>query len=72
MDAALTTPIQRQINRWEERHSADFAPKRSFYARIAIGQKRFGSLKKGTESPTVEELRRLAAFFGCSIQDLIN
>ena len=63
--------LKRQIRQYEDRIMTDFKPSRNFYLTIKIGQKRFGKLIRGEDSPKVTELERLAEFFQCGLTDLI-
>jgi transcriptional regulator with XRE-family HTH domain len=45
---------------------------REFYRKIAITSKRFGKLLRGEADPTLGELRRIAEFFGVSMNELIS
>lgn len=49
-----------------------FRPTPEFYSTVKIGRKRFGQLYRGERSPMVEELERIAKYFGKSIHDLID
>ena len=63
--------LNRQIRQYEDRFMNGFKPTRKFYLTVKIGQKRFGKLLRGEDSPKVTELERLAEFFRCGLTDLI-
>jgi hypothetical protein len=45
-----------------------FKPKREFYKRVNIGQKRFWKLMRGETSPTLEELHTVAKYLKRNLQ----
>lgn len=63
--------LKRQVRQYEDRIMTDFKPSRNFYLTVKIGQKRFGKLIRGEDSPKVSELERLSEFFQCNLIDLI-
>lgn len=42
---------------------ADFQPKREFYKKVKIRQKRFWQLMRGEASPTLDEIQAVAHYF---------
>lgn len=43
-----------------------------FYSKVGINRRRWEQLMRNEKDPTVGELRRIAKFFGVSINDLIE
>ena len=67
------TPIQKQIKRLEDKKGIGFRfiPNHTFYSRIGINQKRFGMIRDGKIQAQANELKTLAKFFECNVEDLI-
>jgi len=61
----------KEIINEKEKNFFRFKPERSFYDRVNIGHKRWGQLYRGETSPTVEELKAIADFFGVEVTELI-
>lgn len=49
-----------------------FAPSHDFYDKIGIKQKRFGIIYRNEQVATVDELNKIAAYFGFNLMDLIE
>lgn len=62
--------IQEVIQK-KERKYFPFLPSRSFYEKISINQKRWGMLTRGAASPTIEELKSIAAFFEVEVTEFL-
>lgn len=63
--------IINEIIKSRETEGIRFKPTREFYKQIGIGHRRFGQLKRGEVSPTIEEIKTVADFFDVKLSDLI-
>jgi len=56
----------------KELYGFKFAPGRDFYRQIGIKQRRFGIIYRNEQTATIDELNKVAAFFGFNLMDLIE
>lgn len=49
-----------------------FKPKREFYQKTGIRQKRFGMIYRGEKSPELNEMKAMSEYFNIPIQDFIS
>lgn len=62
----------KEVIQSNETDAYSFHPKKAFYERIGINRKRFGLLLRNEKEATINELQRLAVFFGTSLNELID
>jgi hypothetical protein len=73
MTTNTQTPLQRVVNRYEQRNGSPFVPTRKlFYDRVGINQKRFGMLLRGELPLYGFEAVSLAQFFGVEVTELLS
>ena len=60
------------IEEIENKYLISFKPTRQFYESVKIGQKRWHQILRNEKEPMIDELKRLAKYFGLSINDLIE
>lgn len=58
------TPLGQHIEAWERRYDCQFEPRRPFFRRMNIGQRRFQLIKNGKTDPTTGEVLALSEYFG--------
>lgn len=56
----------------KESDNLKFKTSPSFYKKIGIGQKRWGQLIRNEKPANIDELQRIAKYFGVTIHDLIE
>jgi hypothetical protein len=61
-----------QIIKKKEISGFVFKPKKSFYEKVGIKQKRWGQIYRGEVPPNIIELKSIALFFGVEVTELIN
>lgn len=67
-----TTKILTSIkDRYKIPTDFDMKPKKSFYEKIGINQKRYGQILKGTTIANAEEIKALSVYFGIDVNDLL-
>lgn len=55
----------------KEQYSLVFKPNEMFYVSVGINRKRWGQIYRGEFSPTVKELKAVAAYFEIEVTELI-
>ena len=68
-DSEPQSKIERAIR--TKLHDGVFRPNREFYAKIGIGQRRFGQLVRGEKPANLDELQSLADYFGVDFKEMI-
>jgi len=60
------------IAAFEKKYMIHFKPRREFYQRTGIGQKRWNKLLSKNENPKSEELVNLCQVFDCEVSELFD
>ncbi|QHV97892.1 hypothetical protein [Spirosoma endbachense] len=63
LEAALSPPLQRLIDRFETQTTLCFKPSRRFYQRTGINRLRFAQFLRGQKHPDSREIKTLIHFF---------
>lgn len=60
------------IEDWESRNAIKWEPNHDTYRRMKIGAQTFHAFLRGTKTPTIDEVNRIAAFLDCPASRLIE
>ncbi len=63
--------IAKLINDWGK-GKLNFVPNSAFYKEVHIGRKRWGQIYRNEKPANIDELARIAKYFGFHINDLID